>query len=286
MTTWKTWWTRAILFTVLAAGVRYLVPASPLVSAQSARTRISSGSALPTNDCLAGNLFVKTGTSAGLYVAAANGSPCSWTGPMGSSAATVTNTGTLTAHNVILGNGSVDITALGALGSSGDVLTSQGASADPHWVAPSGGSGGLLAYTSYAPASNTVVSTTSTTLADLDATNLQITFTVPSTGHVLVKLTAYTDLSVSTQQYFWGLRDGSGLVSGSAGGAFRSVDGMVAASSFVITGLTPSASLTWKWAHGVTGGATGRTIYGPGTQATVSTSGNFMPAIMEVWTAP
>lgn len=44
---------------------------------------------------------------------------------------TVTNTGTLTAHHVMLGNGGVDIHALGGIGTAGQLLTSNGAAADP-----------------------------------------------------------------------------------------------------------------------------------------------------------
>lgn len=52
---------------------------------------------------------------------------------------TVTNTGTLTANQVILGNGGVDVKPLGALGTSGDVLTSQGAGLPPQWATPASG---------------------------------------------------------------------------------------------------------------------------------------------------
>lgn len=63
-------------------------------------------------------------------------------GSAGSGSGTVTNTsGSLTAHAVILGNGSDDEKALSSLGTSGQVLTSNGASADPSFQTPSGGGG-------------------------------------------------------------------------------------------------------------------------------------------------
>lgn len=61
-----------------------------------------------------------------------------WKGPFSAagSGGTVTNTGTLTDHQIVVANGGVDVSTLGALGTAGDVLTSQGAGADPQWLAP------------------------------------------------------------------------------------------------------------------------------------------------------
>ena len=58
-------------------------------------------------------------------------------------AGTVTNTsGALTAHAVMLGNGGSDSKVVGSLGTSGYVLTSNGAGADPTWQ-PGSGSGSV-----------------------------------------------------------------------------------------------------------------------------------------------
>lgn len=54
----------------------------------------------------------------------------------GSSSGTVTNTGTLTDHAVIVGNGGADVSALGSLGTSTQVLHGN-ASGDPTWGAVS-----------------------------------------------------------------------------------------------------------------------------------------------------
>jgi hypothetical protein len=61
-----------------------------------------------------------------------------WKGPFsaGGSGGTVTNTGTLTDHQVVVANGGADVSTLGSLGTAGDVLTSQGAGSDPQWLAP------------------------------------------------------------------------------------------------------------------------------------------------------
>lgn len=69
-----------------------------------------------------------------------------FTGSGGSGSGDVTHTGTLTAHEVILGNGGADIKALGSVGALGEVLTSGGAGVDPSWQpAGSGTIGGTIA---------------------------------------------------------------------------------------------------------------------------------------------
>ena len=55
--------------------------------------------------------------------------------------------------------------------------------------ASSGGGGGLLARVYYAPASYVSNVSATTVLAVIDATNLTISFTVPASGDVLVRLT-------------------------------------------------------------------------------------------------
>jgi len=50
----------------------------------------------------------------------------------------VTTSATLTAHAIILGNGTTDVTVLGSLGTSGQLLSSQGAGLDPTWITASG----------------------------------------------------------------------------------------------------------------------------------------------------
>lgn len=136
----------------------------------------------------------------------------------------------------------------------------------------------LLAYKTYAGGD---ISTPSTTMIDADATNLAVTFTVPASGKVLVRLTAQTcpDITAANQgaQHQWGLREGGSAIAGPHT-VSRDVtaNGFIffnqASKAFVFTGLTPSASLTYKWAHKVTAG-TGRI-------GASSTNGE---AVMEVW---
>ncbi len=61
-----------------------------------------------------------------------------YTVPTGSGSGTVTHTGALTDHFVVLGNGTDDIQVIAGIGTSGQVLTSNGAGADPTFQSISG----------------------------------------------------------------------------------------------------------------------------------------------------
>jgi hypothetical protein len=70
--------------------------------------------------------------------------------------------------------------------------------------------GTLLALKVYAPSSQTIYSTSSSTLADVDATNFAVTFTAPASGNVIVRASAWIDQSAGTGgDFFMGLREGS-----------------------------------------------------------------------------
>lgn len=135
------------------------------------------------------------------------------------------------------------------------------------------------------PGTTGTVSTTSANFADVDATNLVVTFVAPPSGKVLVRLSGYGDISTNAQQYFWGLRSGSTFVTNSGIGPVRETDGSIWSGAVQITGLVPGQSYTWKWAHAVTGGATGRMLLGPVVVEPVTTSLH-MPPCMEVWALP
>lgn len=106
----------------------------------------------------------------------------------------------------------------------------------------------ILAVVSYSPPSN--FTTASATFADMDATNLKVTFTAPSSGKVLVTLSANVQAGTTTV-YSYNLRDGSGDVAGTTqpvlynqNTAFFKVSAPI-----YVTGLTPGQSYTWKWGH-------------------------------------
>lgn len=115
---------------------------------------------------------------------------------------------------------------------------------------PAGGGGtGLIGSTYYAAGSDgATFTTTSTTLVDADATNLAVTFTVPASGAVRVILGGVCR-EAGGNNVFWGLREASSIVSGTEmtvhSGAVFSRPYYVTK----ITGLTPAATVTYKFAH-------------------------------------
>lgn len=82
---------------------------------------------------------IQTGPGTAGQVLTSNGAGVVPTFQSGAGTGTVTHTaGALTAHQVVLGNGSADVKALGSLGTSGQVLTSGGAGVDPSWTTVAG----------------------------------------------------------------------------------------------------------------------------------------------------
>jgi hypothetical protein len=145
---------------------------------------------------------------------------------------------------------------------------------------PSGGGGtgavALLAFKFHYPATLQNVATTTATWADVDATNLVVTFTAPASGTVLVCLSA-TAVGSASSEIDWGVRDGTTLVPNSVGQInYNGVQNARAVHRFTVSGLTPGTSYTWKWAHArLTGSSTVNTLWGgaPGVGG----------ALMEVW---
>lgn len=116
-----------------------------------------------------------------------------------------------------------------------------------------GGSSGLLAVHSYNPSSQVEAQTTSTSFVDVDATNATITFTVPSSGNVIVDVVGnvYVPAGLGID---WGLRSGSSDVSGTNRRVMQGSSGDRSGTAnlrVLLTGLTPSASVTYKLAHRV-----------------------------------
>lgn len=156
-----------------------------------------------------------------------------------------------------------------------DSATVQTTTQDIADLAQSGTSVGLLAVKSYNPGTLATYTSTSSTSVDIDATNLAVPFTVPASGKVLVRLTALGGRGAGAGSLFWQVRESTSVVSGDmqiTNGAETSCF----SASFLITGLTPAASLTYKWGYHRDGSATATTYAG----------GVAGPAVMEVWAAP
>lgn len=114
----------------------------------------------------------------------------------------------------------------------------------------------LLAGTNYDPstaASKTI--SANAAMSALDTTNLRLSFTVPANGAVLVKIRVGMGGGSTRSQILLGILESTTvkarhvpLVGRGSGAANERV---MAEAVFVVTGLTPSASLTWDAAVGV-----------------------------------
>lgn len=161
-------------------------------------------------------------------------------------------------------------------GTTGKILTKASSTDyDTIWAdAPGGGGGGaaeLLAYCNYDVNS---FASGAGALSDVDATNVKVTFTVPASGRVLVRLTG--GLRVTAGDFgTWGLRENTtNVVAGRQMTSSANIQACSAA--FVISGLTPGATKTYKWAIGSAGGS--------GTQY-LTFGGTNLPLVMEAWSA-
>lgn len=139
------------------------------------------------------------------------------------------------------------------------------------------GTAGLLGRTQYNPGTKANYNTTSSTPADLDATNLAVTFT-PTGTSVVVCLNAWA-VAGNTSTYVWCLRDGSSTVTGSSAAVAYNTGQFRLTTRVLITGLTPGVALTWKWAHFMGFGSGNSTTSAGGNVA----AGDPGPAMIEVW---
>lgn len=111
-------------------------------------------------------------------------------------------------------------------------------------------------------------STTSTTQADVDATNLAVTFTVPASGVVLIDVEGLSE-SVSGAIHVLSVRESTTTIQTAmvGSGTFYGHTRI----TFRITGLTPGASKTYKLGHARLTGTGTASLY---TGGNGGTSGN------------
>jgi hypothetical protein len=166
----------------------------------------------------------------------------------------------------------------GAQGTQG----SQGAQGSQGSQGTQGTGNALLALLEYAPGTQALYSTTSTTPVAVDSTNLTISFVAPPSGNVLVRLSGAVD-STDAMSYFCLLTHGTTTQISKTGIAAASNANADSRSvPFSITGLTPGNTYQYDWGYFCDAGSTiylcvqGTSSGRPGTY-------NRSIATMEVW---
>lgn len=141
----------------------------------------------------------------------------------------------------------------------------------------------FLAGTLYDPATANTAKLTSTNIAmtAVDTTNLRLTFTVPASGVVVVRLQTMIRGATTTSApvILLGVMEGSTVRGRIAPMMTLGPSGFYtpAEALFVVTGLTPGASLTWDAAYGVETAvaSTSLAFGGPDTSASSNGFGGF-----------
>jgi len=129
--------------------------------------------------------------------------------------------------------------------------------------------GSVIGHTAYDPASQTDVDTSSTSLVDIDATNIKVDFVVPASGAVLIDVQTLGRNNNVTGWHLMALREGSTTIDelGFMYYAVATANGVVprTTATFKVSGLTPGASKTYKVAQRVEGGTVSRGVTYGGT---------------------
>lgn len=121
-----------------------------------------------------------------------------------------------------------------------------------------GNGSGLIGYNSYGGVQD--YTTSSTSGVDVDATNMKVSFVAPPSGKVLVRLTAVCYNTSGVASGLWGLREGGADLTYAL--AIGSTSGFSVSRNLEVSGLTPGAAKTYKWAFKVNGGTTHHLITG------------------------
>lgn len=149
------------------------------------------------------------------------------------------------------------------------------------WVP--GAVGAFLGIVSYNPTTATSTATTSTTLADIDATNLVITVTPKISGKLLFVLNAVSH-NANIGHQFWGIRESTtDVVEKKITGSGITSTGVRTTHFLYVTGITLAAH-TYKWAQRTINGANSVSTH-YGTQASPANT-DFGPATMLVIELP
>lgn len=146
----------------------------------------------------------------------------------------------------------------------------------------------LLAGKLYDPAVAVSIATTAgAAMTAFDTTNLRLSFTVPSSGRVQVRIACCVHGATTFPTILLGVLEGStvrGRMSPIGGLKTTAVaTAMVMQEAvFLVTGLTPGANLNWDAAYGIETGvaSTGIKYGGPNNTTTNDAFGGF---VFEIW---
>jgi hypothetical protein len=123
----------------------------------------------------------------------------------------------------------------------------------------------------------------------IDTTNARINFTVPASGRVLVRIMCTVHGATTFPTILLGVLQGSTVIArvspiGGLKNTAVATATVTQEATFVVSGLTPSASLTWDAAYGVEVliASTGIKYGGPNNTTTNDAFGAF---IFEIWDA-
>jgi hypothetical protein len=106
-----------------------------------------------------------------------------------------------------------------------------------------------LASVAYNPGTFVQYNTASVTLADVDATNLKITFVAPASGSVMVDLTGLALTNASGTWAAWAIMLGGVMQQKAFVSSTPGSGGLRCFIRFSVTGLVPGQSYTYTWAH-------------------------------------
>lgn len=148
----------------------------------------------------------------------------------------------------------------------------------------------LLAAAAFDPATAVSKSTAALlALTALDTTNLRLTFTVPASGAVFVRLKGQVHGATTTPSILLGVLEGATIIGRGAplGGLVNTAvaTAIVAQEvTFCVTGLTPGVNKTWDAAYGVETlvTSTGLKYGGPNNTTANDAFGAF---VFEIWSA-
>jgi len=141
----------------------------------------------------------------------------------------------------------------------------------------------------YDPSTAATRGSAASAMAAFDTTNARITFTVPTSGRVLVRVCCPVHGATTYSTYLLGVMEGATVV-----GRVAPIGGLKTTAvntamvtqeaTFVVPGLTPSASLTWDAAWGCETSVNNSLLkYGGPDNATANNA--FGALIFEIWEA-